>query len=344
MYGTGTIALGALGAAYVWRRTKRTALSGRHALVTGGSRGLGRDVALELARQGCRVGILAHDQAELTRAADSIAAVTATRVDTFVCDLRDRKQIYETMREVLRRWGHIDILVNDAGVIQVGPIDHMGIDDFEEAMALHFWAPLHAIRAVLPDMQGRGGGRVVNISSVGGKVAIPHLAPYCASKFALVGLSDALRAELARYGIAVTTVAPGLMRTGSHPNVQLKGKHSREFAWFSLGLAAPGMSMSSESAARKIVRACRHRRPALELTLAAKTLIRANAFAPSLTGRAMTWLNRLLPSPTHASGSERRRGWDSQSVLSPSLFTRRVDREVARHNELAGHTPSELHS
>ena len=89
------------------------------------------------------------------------------------------------------------MLVNNAGIIQVGPLEHMTIDDFEEAMATHFWGPLFTILAALPHMRGRGGRRIVNISSIGGKIAVPHLLPYTASKFALTGLSEGLRAELA---------------------------------------------------------------------------------------------------------------------------------------------------
>ena len=88
-------------------------------------------------------------------------------------------------------------------------------------------------------MKRRGGGRIINIASIGGKIAVPHLLPYVASKFALVGLSEGLRAELARDRIYVTTVSPGLMRTGSHLNALFKGQHKKEFALFSVANASP---------------------------------------------------------------------------------------------------------
>jgi short-subunit dehydrogenase len=185
-------------------------------------------------------------------------------------------------------------------------------------------------------MRAQGGGRIVNISSVGGKVAVPHLAPYCASKFALTGLSDALRAELAQRRIYVTTVTPGLMRTGSHPNVWIKGRHEEEYAWFSLSLGTPGLSMNADRAARRIVRACQRGERALELTLAAKLAMRANALAPSTMGAVIEASNRLLPPPGGASGDLPRSGWRSQSRLSPSLLTRLADREVRPHNETRG--------
>ena len=134
---------------------------------------------------------------------------------------------------MIAHFGAIDVLINNAGIIEVGPLEHMRREDFERAMQLHLWAPFTLMWEVIPHMRRRGGGRIVNISSIGGKIAVPHLAPYCASKFALVGLSDAMRAELAREGIYITTVAPGMMRTGSHVNAKFKGNHAAEFAWFS---------------------------------------------------------------------------------------------------------------
>src|SRR5436309_7591109 len=107
----------------------------------------------------------------------------------------------------------------------------MTVEDFEETMRVHFWGPLYATLAALPHLRKQDTGRIVNISSIGGRIAVPHLAPYSASKFALAGLSDGLRTELAREGIYVTTVFPGLMRTGSHVNAQFKGKRRAEFTW-----------------------------------------------------------------------------------------------------------------
>src|SRR5690606_35973931 len=139
--------------------------------------------------------------------------------------------------------------------IQVGPLEVQTQEDFEDAMQVHFWGPFYAMQNVIPEMRARGEGKIVNISSIGGKVAVPHLAPYCASKFALAGLSGAMNAELAKDGIDVTTVCPGLMRTGSHINAIFKGKNEQEFALFSIANALPVASVSAESAAGEIVEA-----------------------------------------------------------------------------------------
>jgi NAD(P)-dependent dehydrogenase (short-subunit alcohol dehydrogenase family) len=142
------------------------------------------------------------------------------------CDVREQADVDRAIASAADRFGAVDVLVNNAGIIQVGPMAHMTLADYEDAMRTHFWGPLFAVRAALPHMRRQGGGRIVNISSIGGRLAVPHMLPYSASKFALAGLSDGLRAELAHQKIAVTTVIPGLMRTGSPVNALFKGRHA----------------------------------------------------------------------------------------------------------------------
>jgi short-subunit dehydrogenase len=181
-------------------------------------------------------------------------------------------------------------------------------------------------------MRERGGGRIVNISSIGGKVAVPHLAAYSASKFALTGFSDAIRAELRSDNIFVTTVAPGLMRTGSHVNAKFKGRHDAEFAWFSISSGMPLISMKAERAARKILAACRRGRPSLTLTLAARVLISMNALVPNLTGHIMQLVNRFLPKPTGLEGDQLRAGSETRRLV-PAWVTQLADQATSRNNE-----------
>jgi short-subunit dehydrogenase len=180
--------------------------------------------------------------------------------------------------------------------------------DFEKAMMLHFWAPYHIIGEAIPHFRRRGGGRVVNISSIGGKIAIPHMAPYTASKFALVGFSDAIRAELARENIYVTTVTPGMMRTGSHGFAKFKGDYAAEYKRFTAASRLPFASISAERAARKILKACARGQPALVMPMSARLMIVANALFPNLFGRIMKMANASLPSPAGPGGDESRRG------------------------------------
>ena len=179
---------------------------------------------------------------------------------TISCDVRSRDSVEDAIQAILGVYTAIDVLVNNAGVIQMGPLEHMTAQDFDQAIATHFWGPLYLMQACMPAMQRRGFGRIVNIASIGGRLAIPHLAPYCASKFALVGISDSVRSEVALYGIRVTTVFPGLMRTGSPINAHMKGRHDAEFTWFAIADALPGLSISAERGAAQVLEACRHAR------------------------------------------------------------------------------------
>ncbi|MDQ2998790.1 MAG: SDR family NAD(P)-dependent oxidoreductase, partial [Chloroflexota bacterium] len=234
-------------------------------------------------------------------------------------------------------YGSIDVLVNNAGVIQAGPVDHMQVADFADALNTHLWGPLYAMLAATPYMRRQGGGRVVNIASIGGKVAVPHLVPYTTSKFALVGLSDGMRSELARENIIVTTVCPGLMRTGSHLNALFKGQHAEEFTWFSIIDSLPISSIDARRAARQIVEACRHGDQQLVISIQAKLIALLTAVFPNISARALKLMNQMLPAPTGSSGDESKTGWESQSPLAPSLLTRLSDRAAEENNGLQGH-------
>ncbi len=310
----------------------KISFAGKVVVITGGSRGLGFTMARQVCAEGGRAVLIARDREELQRAHDQIAAEGG---DVFIlpCDLLETAQIHEAVATLLARFGAIDVLINNAGIIEVGPLEHMTREDFERAMQLHMWAPFTLIWALVPHMRARGGGRIVNIASVGGKIAMPHLAPYAASKFALVGLSDAVRNELARDRIYVTTVCPGMLRTGSHVNAQFKGQHAQEFAWFATANGLPGLSMPVERAAAKILQACRRGQPALTLTLAARSAVIKNALFPNLMAHFLSTVNRFLPGPTDSSGDKVRTGGQSRS--NPSWLTTLADRAIDRTNQRA---------
>src|SRR5438045_576436 len=317
-------------------RTARYTLRDKVAVITGGSRGLGLVLARHICAQGGKVAIIARDPEELGRAkVDLGRRRVAPNACGVQCDLLDASQIESAVQEIIDRFGKIDILINNAGIIEVGPLENMTREDFERAMRLHFWAAYELISRIIPEMRIWGGGRIVNISSIGGKVAVPHLAPYSASKFALTGLSDALRAELARDDIYVTTVAPGMMRTGSHVNAKFKGRHDDEFAWFAAAAGAPLLSMNADRAVRKILAACRRGQPSLTLTFAARLQVVANALFPNLTGYAMQLANRFLPESSGAQGNRSRAGSEVRRLI-PDWVTRAADKAIARNNETKG--------
>ncbi|NJL32810.1 MAG: SDR family oxidoreductase [Chloroflexaceae bacterium] len=253
------------------REIGKLPLRDRVVIITGGSRGLGLVLAHAFGQRGACLALLARNPQELEHAAEELRAANIP-VLPLVCDVRDQKTVQQSIEQVIMHYGRIDVLVNNAGVIQVGPLDHMSTEDFEQAMAVHFWGPLYTTQAALPYLRSRGGGRIVNISSIGGLVAVPHLLPYSASKFALSGLSDGLRAELASDNIRVTSVYPGLMRTGSHLNALFKGQHEAEFAWFAISNAMPFLSTDAPTAARQIVEACQRGDPQLIITPQANLL------------------------------------------------------------------------
>src|SRR5215475_10810820 len=332
--GAGVLLLGGWVTARVIRTAQYT-LRDKVVLISGGSRGLGLVLARHICHQGGNVALLARDPDELSRAKADLTA-RGGDVLTVQCDLLDRNQIQVAVRKVIDHFDKIDILINNAGRIEVGPLDHMTREDYDRAIGLHFWAPYELVFQIVPEMRLRGGGRIVNITSIGGKVAVPHFAPYSASKFALTGFSDAVRTELARDNIQVTTVAPGLMRTGSHVNAKFKGNHDAEFAWFSASAGAPLISMDADRAARKILAACRRGQPSLTLTFAARGAVAGNALFPNLTGYAMKIVNRFLPDAADESG-ERSRAGSELPRLTPEWMTRLADRATKQNNE--GATP-----
>ena len=329
-----------VGMALVASRLARARLGisfeGRVVVITGGSRGLGLVMARMLVDEGARVVLLARDLGELERARTELEACGRGKVMTLRCDVRRRADVRAAIDTVLDTWRTVDVLINNAGIIQVGPLEHMDHEDFENAMATHFWGPLHLVLEITPVMRHRRFGRIVNISSIGGRVAVPHLAPYSASKFALVGLSDAIRAELDPYGIRVTTVAPGLMRTGSPINAQFKGQHEAEFVWFKVGSSLPGLTIAAERAARRILEACRYGDPSLTITLQAKAMAAANAVVPNAVARAMMLVTRALPAGTGLEGNAVKRGFENEakSKWTPSAVTRLADRAALANNEL----------
>jgi NAD(P)-dependent dehydrogenase (short-subunit alcohol dehydrogenase family) len=325
-------AAGALAGRQLVRGSRQIDFNGLVVVITGGSRGLGLVIARRLCAEGARLCLLARNEDELRRAAEHFppdAEVMPVR-----CDIRRRADVRAAVDAILDRWGTIDVLINNAGVIQVGPLEHMTPADFENAMATHFWGPLHLMFEIVPSMRQRRFGRIVNISSIGGRLAVPHLAPYCASKFALAGLSDAVRAELNQYGIRVTTVTPGLMRTGSSRNADVKGQHEAEYAWFAIADSLPGMTASAETSARQIIDACRYGDPELTITVPARLAMAVNHLLPSAVARAMMVANRFLPGPNGVNGDQGKRGGESTSKWAPSAATALSDRAAVMNNEV----------
>ncbi|GAB3933955.1 SDR family NAD(P)-dependent oxidoreductase [Larkinella terrae] len=313
-----------------WRKTD---FRGKTVVITGGSRGLGLVLAREFAQEGANLAICARDEAELERAKADLELNGGT-VFTYACDITDKTQVTAFIQAVQETVGPVDVLVNNAGTILVTPFEHATEDDFREVMETNFWSAVYAINAVLPQMRARKemGGRIVNIASFGGKVAFPHLMPYSTSKFALVGYSEGLRPELIKDGIYVTTVCPGLMRTGSPRNALFKGQNEKEYAWFKIGDSLPVLSKSAEESARQILEACRYGRAELIISLPAKVAAAVHGLFPGLTAEVLSVINLLLPAPGGI-GEQRVKGKDSETALTRSIFTTKTDDAAEANNQ-----------
>lgn len=315
-----------------WWRERSYDLSGKTILLTGGSRGLGLVMARQLLDAGARVAICARDEAELQRAHTELTQ-RGGEIFALTCDVTNQAQVEQMIQQVRERFGTIDILINNAGTDIVGPLEDLTMQDYDDLMKLHFWAPLYTTYAILPEMQQRRAGRIVNVSSIGGKTASPHMVAYCASKFALVGLSEGMRTELAKDNIAVTTVCPGFIHTGVVDHAIMKGQHRKEFAWFSIGDSLPLLSASAEQVSRATIAGLR--RGAAEVIVPFPTWFSVKFYAlfPGLSTDLFGLVNRLLPKPGGV-GKERAFGKDSHSAWSPSGLTYLSDRAARRNNEL----------
>jgi NAD(P)-dependent dehydrogenase (short-subunit alcohol dehydrogenase family) len=312
---------------------ERYSFTGKSVLITGGSRGLGLVLARHLAAEGARVAICGRDPEALERARASLEAIGA-EVFAHPADVSDRAAVAGLVEQVAARFGPIEVLVNNAGVIEVGPAETMTLADYEEAMAVNFWGMVHPTLAVLPAMRARRSGRIVNITSIGGRVGVPHLLPYSASKFAALGFSQGLRGEVRRQGVVVTSVVPGLMRTGSPRNATFRGRHRAEYAWFSIADSLPGLSVDVEEAARRILDGARRGAAEVRFPTVTRLAAVAAAAAPNLTASTLDLAARLLPdAPDEPRG--RRAGRESQSAVSPSLLTRLGDDAARRYNQIA---------
>jgi len=335
--GLALIAAGVAAAIAMRARQRRPAydFSGKSVVITGGSRGLGLVLARQLAAEGARITLIARDEQELRRAADDIhSRWPSADVLTVSADVGQRESVEQAVARTIAHHGRIDVLINNAGIIQVGPLDHMKVSDYDDAMKAHFWGPLFMVLSTLPHMRNQGGGRIVNISSVGGRISVPHLVPYSASKFALTGLSESLRAELARDQIVVTTVYPGLMRIGSPVNAAFKGQRTQEYSWFAVASSLPLLTISAPRAASQIIAACRRGDAELIITVQAKLAVLARTIAPELFSDVMSLAHRVLPDAVGPEGDVASPGrsaasnWASSSILKPLYAAAQENNEL----------------
>jgi short-subunit dehydrogenase len=329
------VAAAAAGFALAWQ-SRPYSYRGRTVVITGGSRGLGFALARNLVRHGANVVLLARDAAELARAESQLTLQGSSGVLTIPCDITQPDQLRAAIAHSVDTFGSIDVWINDAGAILVGPLTAMVREDFDALLETQVRAVWTATQELLPIFRRAGGGRIVNISSIGGKLAVPHLGPYSVAKFALAGLSASLNAELAAENIKVTTVFPGLMRVGSAIQAVVKGEHEKEFAWFALGSITPLISVSADDAAARILRSVARGDAELVFPLAMKSAAKLQALFPELTALASQLASRLLPRETSPVGHT---GAQSGALLerlpAAGALREHLERQQWENNEAA---------
>ena len=314
------------------RSTRYMNLRGRPVLITGGSRGLGLVLAREFANKGARVAVCARSDRELERVRSEFDDAGWPLL-TETCDVGVRAEMQHVVESVMEKMGGLDVLVNNAGTVTVGPAENQDSESFEDAMQTNFWGPYYATSAVLDYMKRRRSGRIVNITSIGGKVAFPHLLPYTASKFAFVGYSEGLRAELAKHRVYVTTVCPGLIRTGSPRNAEFTGQPEKEYAWFTISDSLPLASIGARAAARRIVDACIYGDPEVHLGWTAKIGAIAQGCAPGWMAEMLAMVDRMLPEALPGR-PQRQKGVESESTLTVNVATKLTREAEVDNNQL----------
>lgn len=300
-------------------------------LITGGSRGLGLIIARQLAEEGAEVVICARDEEELA-AADKDLKQYGNKHLTVKCDITKPQEVRRMIEKIRKKKGDVEILINNAGIIQTGPMETMETEDYQKAMDVHFWGPFHTTNEVLRGMMKRQSGRIVNIISINGKVSFPHLLPYTVSKYALSGYSEGSSTELAKHNIRVTSVYPGLMRTGSPRNIEVKGQHQKEYGWFKVSDSLPGLSMSAESAAKKVINALKAGDKVLTIGIPTKLAVALEGIAPGLNLSVFDLANKYLPN-AEGIGKMVKKGFESESPLTTSKITKKTQKAAEKNNE-----------
>jgi short-subunit dehydrogenase len=286
------------------------------AWVAGASRGLGLALARELGRAGFRVVITARTVADLDRARGILTA-EGISVRSIVQDVTDPAAARNVVDQIETTWGAIDTVIAVAGVINVGPLPDRA-EEYDRSIAIMLRGPIHVVHAVLGPMRERGHGHIGIVTSIAGLIPTPHLVPYTAAKFGALGFSRGLAAELRGSGISVSTIIPGLMRTGGHWHAVYSGRADREYAWFTVASALPVISMEADRAARIIVTGVLRGRRKIIFTLPARAGELLDRLSPTGMDFFLGWAARLLPGP----GTDDEPGYRADQNISSSMFRR----------------------
>jgi NAD(P)-dependent dehydrogenase (short-subunit alcohol dehydrogenase family) len=276
------------------RRARRIDLRGRVVMITGGARGLGLAIAREFLKRGCKLAICGRGGDVVDRAVEELRSQGA---DVFgaACDASDPEQARDFVARVVERFGSIDVLVNNAGQCFAGPAVQLEAETVEQALRGIFWVQFHPTMAVLPHMRSRRFGRIVNITSISGKLPTSHQAAYSTGKYAATGWSETLSVELAREGIHVSTLTPPPLRNGAPMGVHFNGRAEEEFLWFTRILTSRLATTTADRTARVVVDAAEHGDRERAISALSWFGTRVQGLSPNLMGWFMTQLERWQP-------------------------------------------------
>ncbi|NIJ54373.1 SDR family NAD(P)-dependent oxidoreductase [Dyadobacter arcticus] len=323
------IGLAAL-AKIVYTKMTRYDFRDKVVLITGGSRGLGLEMARVLATKGSKIAICARTENQLEKA-EFDPELEGAEILAIRADLTNASEANKVVQEVISHFGRLDVLINNAGIMVVGPENVMEIEDYQHVMDANLWSALYTMKAAIPHFLIQGEGRIANICSIGGKIAVPHMLPYSVSKFAMVGLSEGMGAELKKDNIQVTTVIPNLMRTGSPRNVSVKGNHESEYEWFKLADSLPFLAQDSKTAAKEIIEAIEDGENEVVLTATGKIVTALKGIMPGSVTTLTQFADRFFP---RSNNKELKKGSESETEATTGLVGSVTDRAAAANNEL----------
>lgn len=253
-------------------------LKGKVALVTGAAMGMGRSLSEDLLQEGCRVVLVDVNEPELVKTKKELSKLG--QCAHYICDISDRKEVYQLAGKVAMEFGDVDILVNNAGIVKAQELLDLPDETIEKTINVNLTAQFWTCKAFLPSMIKKGQGHIVNFASAGGILALPTLSAYCASKFGVVGFSDALRQEMKKhkYNIGITYVCPNTVNTGMFEGSKM---------------VAGTKMLTASSVTKKVIKAIKNNQamvaapsfPVKILTPLTKVL---------LSNNAMDWLNKVM--------------------------------------------------
>lgn len=265
-------------------------LSSRVVLITGASAGVGAATARALAETGCRLALVARRQERLEELARELKSRHNTEALVHAADLEEPEQVRGMVEATARHFGRLDVLINNAGLLRMAPLLAMPLDDMKHLMDTNFWPIIHAVRAAAPLMARQGGGHIINIASGAARRGLPYMAVYAATKWALAGLTEGLRIELAASNIRFTTVYPGVIDTDMPRNVD-RSRLPPEYP------DHESSRMPVERVARAIVRAVRKRPVEVYVPWWLRPAAWLCTISPALLDRAILPHYRVKPPP-----------------------------------------------